>query len=58
MINKKAWEKSFKQVNGRDPNEKEYQKAVLHGLVREPDTRTSSSKKTYIIIGIIVSSPK
>lgn len=54
MINKKAWEKSFKQVNGRDPNEKEYQKAVLHGLVREPDTRTSSSKKTYIIIGIIV----
>lgn len=54
MINKKAWEKSFRQVNGRDPNEKEYQKAVLHGLVREPDTRTSSSKKTYIIIGIIV----
>lgn len=54
MINKKAWEKSFRQVNGRDPNEKEYQKAVLHGLVKEPDTRTSSSKKTYIIIGIIV----
>lgn len=54
MINKKAWEKSFRQVNGRDPNEKEYQKAVLHGLVKEPDTRTSGSKKTYIIIGIII----
>ena len=54
MINKKAWEKSFRQVNGRDPNENEYQKAVLHGLVKEPDTRTRSPKKAYIIIGIIV----
>ncbi|MCJ1996351.1 hypothetical protein GYN67_06580 [Lactococcus piscium] len=54
MINKKTWEKSFRQVNGRVPDEKEYQKAVLQGLVREPDTRTRNPKKTYIIIGIIV----
>ena len=54
MINKKAWEKSFRKVNGREPNEKEYQKAVLDGLVKGPDEINSRPKKTYVIIGIIV----
>ncbi|MGX7047770.1 hypothetical protein RU86_GL000746 [Lactococcus piscium] len=54
MINKKAWEKSFRKVNGREPNEKEYQKAVLNGLVKGPDEKNNSPKKTYVIIGIII----
>ena len=32
MIRKKEWEKSFKNVNGREPNEEDYEKGSFTRL--------------------------
>lgn len=45
MIRKKEWEKSFKNVNGREPNEEDYEKALSLGLVREESSVPNSNKK-------------
>ncbi|MDT2725410.1 hypothetical protein [Lactococcus formosensis] len=54
MIQKREWEKSFKNVNGREPNEQEYQQAVSEGLVKEEVIRSKNDKRTIIIVGSIL----
>ncbi|WGV30553.1 hypothetical protein QJV49_00810 [Lactococcus sp. NH2-7C] len=53
MINEKEWKKSFKNINGRLPNENEYREAISNGLLREPN-QPNSDKKTIIIVGAIL----
>lgn len=54
MISKKEWEKSFKNVNGREPKEYEYQKAISDGLVQEELARNKNTSRTIVIVGIII----
>ena len=55
MIRKKEWEKSFKNVNGREPNEEDYEKALSLGLVREESSVPNSNKKTVLVLGGLMS---
>ncbi|MGO1987185.1 MAG: hypothetical protein ACTH1Y_04885 [Lactococcus lactis] len=54
MIRKKEWEKSFKNVNGREPNEEDYEKALSLGLVREESSVPNSNKKTVLVLGTVI----
>ncbi|WP_285013375.1 hypothetical protein [Lactococcus garvieae] len=54
MIEKKEWEKSFKNVNGREPNAQEYQQAVSDGLVKDEVIHSKNDKRTIIIVGSIL----
>ena len=54
MIRKKEWEKSFKNVNGREPNEEDYEKALSLGLVREESSFPNSNKKTVLVLGTVI----
>lgn len=54
MIRKKEWEKSFKNVNGREPNEEDYEKALSLGLVREESSIPNSNKKTVLVLGTVI----
>ena len=54
MIRKKVWEKSFKNVNGREPNEEDYEKALSLGLVREESSVPNSNKKTVLVLGTVI----
>lgn len=54
MIEKKKWEKSFKNVNGREPSVQEYQKAVSDGFVKEEVMKNKNDKRTIIIVGSIL----
>jgi hypothetical protein len=54
MIEKKKWEKTFKHMNGRKPNEQEYQQAVSDGLVKDEVIHSKNDKRTIIIVGSIL----
>ncbi|WFR75863.1 hypothetical protein P9166_00175 [Lactococcus lactis] len=54
MIRKKEWEKSFKNVNGREPNEEDYEKALSLGLVREEPSVPNSNKKIVLVLGTVI----
>lgn len=54
MISKKKWEESFKNINGREPNDQEYQEAIADGLIKEGAVINKSDKKTVVIIGSIL----
>ena len=53
MIRKKEWEKSFKNVNRREPNEEDYERALSLGLVREESSVSNSNKKTVLVLGTV-----
>lgn len=54
MIRKKEWEKSFKNVNGREPNEEDYEKALSLGLVREESSVPNYNKKIVLVLGTVI----
>lgn len=54
MIKRKEWEKSFENINGRLPDEEEYQKAVSEGIVQEEASTEKSDKKTMVIISSVL----
>lgn len=54
MLNKKKWEKSFNKVNGRQPSEEDYQKAVSDGLVKPPADSPHHTHKSLIIILCVI----
>lgn len=53
MISKKEWKKSFKNINGREPNYQEYQKAISDGLLKE-DIVKNKNNRLIITIGVIL----